>query len=78
MKKEEIRQEALNRFPRSKPLNYLNEGKIIGFQQGALWINELSNQLLQDCYTFIGTGACTHTLMERIDLENRLKTYLNL
>lgn len=38
---EEIREEALKRFPPSKPMHYLDEGQRLGFNKGALWMKNL-------------------------------------
>ena len=41
MTQKEITIEALKRYPVTKPMNYLHEGKRMGFIKGAMWMQEL-------------------------------------
>ena len=41
MNKKDIIEEACKRYPSSKPMNYITEGKKMGFVEGALWMKTL-------------------------------------
>ena len=43
MTRKDIVREARLRYPKTKPMNYLNEGKVIGFIEGANWIQNQNN-----------------------------------
>ncbi len=41
MTRKEIITEGRKRYPKSKPMNYLDEGKVLGFVEGAMWMKGL-------------------------------------
>jgi hypothetical protein len=45
MNKVEITKEARKRHPTTKPMNYFEEGRAMGFVEGAEWMQQLYQKL---------------------------------
>jgi len=47
MTREEIIKESRKRHPKIKPINYLQEGRAMGFVEGALWMQQQLTKIKQ-------------------------------